>query len=134
MTTIVQRPPAGAGWAGVLRRLTDWGPAAVVFVLGIVLWEVSTRLFIEEFLLPPLSSILETLREDWRTIWSAGIFTFKEALGGFAIGSSAAILVALALARWRALGRAFMPYAIAANAIPSTLATTIAAQAVSKSK
>jgi len=118
VTTIVQRPPAGPGWSGVLRRLSDWGPAVAVFVLGIVAWEVGTRLYVEEFLLPPLSSILETLRDDWGTIWSAGIFTFKEALGGFAIGSSAAILVAVALARWRALGRAFMPYAIAANAIP----------------
>ena len=49
---------------------------------------------------------------------SAGWFTFKEALGGFVIGSGAAILVALLLARWRGLGRAIMPYAIAANAIP----------------
>ena len=34
------------------------------------------------------------------------------------IGCSAAILVALLLARFRTLGRALMPYAIAANAIP----------------
>jgi len=34
------------------------------------------------------------------------------------IGCSAAILVALLLARWRGLGRAVMPYAIAANAVP----------------
>jgi NitT/TauT family transport system permease protein len=32
--------------------------------------------------------------------------------------AAAAILLALALARWRGLGRAVMPYAIAANAIP----------------
>jgi NitT/TauT family transport system permease protein len=68
--------------------------------------------------LPPLSEILQTLWEDRGTFLSAGWFTFKEALGGFAIGSGAAILVALLLARWRGLGRAIMPYAIAANAIP----------------
>jgi NitT/TauT family transport system permease protein len=119
VSSIVQRPPAGTGWAGVLRRLSDWGPAAAVFVLGIVAWEGLTRgLGVEEFLLPPLSGILDTLREQWSTIWSAGLFTFKEALGGFVIGSSAGILVALVLARWRGVGRAFMPYAIAANAIP----------------
>jgi len=105
--------------SGTLRRLSDWGPAAAVFVLGIAAWEGFTRgLGVEEFLLPPLSSILETLRDNWGTIWSAGVFTLKEALGGFAIGSAAAILAALALARWRGLGRAVMPYAIAANAIP----------------
>jgi len=102
-----------------LRRAADWAPAAAVFVLGIVAWEGLTRgLGVEEFLLPPLSSILDTLREQWSLIWSAALFTFKEALGGFLIGSAAAVLVALLLARWRGLGRAFMPYAIAANAIP----------------
>ena len=102
-----------------LRRVADWAPAAAVFVLGIVAWEGLTRgLGVEEFLLPPLSDILQTLHDQWSLIWSAGLFTFKEALGGFLIGSAAAILVALVLARWRGLGRAFMPYAIAANAIP----------------
>jgi NitT/TauT family transport system permease protein len=119
VSSIVQRPPAGAGWAGVLRRLSDWAPAVGVFVLGIAAWEGLTRgIGVEAFLLPPLSSILETLRDQWSLIWSAGLFTFKEALGGFVIGSAAAILLALALARWRGVGRAVMPYAIAANAIP----------------
>jgi NitT/TauT family transport system permease protein len=51
-------------------------------------------------------------------LWGAGWFTFKEALGGFAIGSAAGVLAALVCARWRPLGRALMPYMIAANAIP----------------
>lgn len=101
------------------RRARDWGPALVVFLLGIALWEGYTRLGdVEAFLLPPLSDILQTLWQDRKTFWSAGWFTFKEALGGFAIGCTAAILVALLLARFRLLGRAIMPYAIAANAIP----------------
>ena len=72
----------------------------------------------ERFLLPPLSEILQTLWENRDTFVSAGWFTFKEALGGFVFGCAAAVLVALVLARWRGLGRAIMPYAIAANAIP----------------
>ena len=56
-------------------------------MLGIVAWEGLTRgLGVEEFLLPPLSDILQTLREQWSLVWSAGLFTFKEALGGFVIG------------------------------------------------
>jgi NitT/TauT family transport system permease protein len=94
-------------------------PAVVVFLLGIALWEGYTRgAGVERFLLPPLSDILRTLWEDRETFVSAGWFTFKEALGGFAIGCTAAVLVALLLARFRLLGRAVMPYAIAANAIP----------------
>ena len=66
----------------------------------------------EQFLLPPLSEILQTLWADRDVFASASWFTFKEALGGFALGSAAAILTALVLARWRGVGRAIMPYAI----------------------
>ena len=99
--------------------MREWGPALLVFALGIALWEGYTQLGdVEAFLLPPLSDILQTLWEGRDTFASAGWFTFKEAVGGFAIGSGLAILVALLLARFRLLGRAIMPYAIAANAIP----------------
>jgi NitT/TauT family transport system permease protein len=104
---------------GALRRVREWAPAVAVFLLGIALWEGYTRAGdVQSFLLPPLSDILRTLWEQRDTFLSAGWFTFKEALGGFAIGCGAAILVALLLARWRGFGRAVMPYAIAANAVP----------------
>jgi NitT/TauT family transport system permease protein len=101
------------------RRARDWIPAIAIFVLGIGLWEGVVRgANVQRFLLPPPSDILRTFWGERDTLVSAGLFTFKEALGGFAIGSTAAILVALVLARWRPLGDALMPYAIAANAVP----------------
>ena len=101
------------------RWIREWAPALLVFVLGIVLWEGGTRVFdVQRFLLPPLSDILETLWEEGDTIWRAGLFTFKEAVGGFVIGSGLAICFALILARYRRLGGALMPYMIAASAIP----------------
>jgi NitT/TauT family transport system permease protein len=97
-----------------VRKVREW-----VFALGIAAWEGGTRgLDVERFLLPPLSDILRTLWEEGDTLWSAGLFTFKEALGGFAIGCGLAILSALVLARYRRFGGALMPYMIAANAIP----------------
>ena len=111
--------PRGSMARLVGRGFRDWAPALAVFLIGIAAWEGLVRgLGIERFLLPPLSDILETLWNDRAFFWNAGWFTFKEAFGGFVIGSSAAILVALVLARWRPLGRALMPYAIAANAVP----------------
>jgi NitT/TauT family transport system permease protein len=102
-----------------VKRVREWAPAVVVFLLGIALWEGGTRgLDVERFLLPPLSDILRTLWDESDTLWSAGFFTFKEALGGFVIGCTAAVLCALVLARWKRLGGALMPYMIAANAIP----------------
>ena len=120
MTSAAPATAVAPGWAGrVLGRIRDWAPALVVFLLGIALWEGLVRaLDVQRFLLPPLSEILLTLWEHREALWSAGWFTFKEALGGFIIGSAAAVAVALVLARWRPLGRAIMPYAIAANAIP----------------
>ncbi len=115
----VQPIPRGTLGRRVGRSLGDWAPAALVFLLGIAAWEGLVRgLAVERFLLPPLSDILRTLWADRSFFIDAGLFTFKEALGGFVIGSAAGMLVALVLARWRPLGRALMPYAIAANAIP----------------
>jgi NitT/TauT family transport system permease protein len=115
----VQPVPRGGMARLVGRRLTDWIPAVVVLVAMIGLWEGVIRAFdIEAFLLPKPSAIVSTFWDTRSELWSAGWFTFQEALGGFALGSGLAILVALLLARWRALGSAFMPYAIAANAIP----------------
>ena len=118
-STVVEPVPRGSLARGVGRRARDWAPAVAVFILGILAWEGLVRgLGVERFLLPPLSDILQTFWDSRDTFVSAGWFTFKEALGGFVLGSLAGIVVALVLARWRPLGSALMPYAIAANAIP----------------
>lgn len=99
--------------------LGTWLPAIVVFAFGIAVWQwVVPGLGVESFFLPRFSDVMSTLWDDRGTMWSAGWFTFKEALGGFLVGSSLAFAFALMLARWRPLGDALMPYAIAANAVP----------------
>jgi NitT/TauT family transport system permease protein len=101
------------------RRLTDWIPAVVVLVGIIAIWEGLIRaLDVQAFLLPKPSAIATTFWDTRHELWTAGWFTFQEALGGFMLGCGLAILLALLLARWRILGTALMPYAIAANAIP----------------
>jgi NitT/TauT family transport system permease protein len=118
-STVVEPIPRGTLGSRVGRNLWDWFPAVVVFVGGIALWEGLVRgLEIQNFLLPAPSEILDAVWTERDSLWSAAWFTFEEALGGFVIGCSAAILVGLVLARWRTLSTALMPYAIAANAIP----------------
>ena len=125
-STVVEPIPRGTLGSRVGRTLWDWLPAVVVFVAAIALWEGLVRgLDIQNFLLPPPSDIAQTVcgcaggdpavRD---VLWSAAWFTFEEALGGWLIGCSAAILFALLLARWRPLVLALMPFAIAANAVP----------------
>ena len=105
--------------AAVQRRVLDWGPALAVFVLGIVLWQGLVVAFdVQDFLLPKPTEIAQTFWHERSSLWHAGIYTFKEALGGFALGSSLGILSALLFANFRWLGTAFMPFAVAANAIP----------------
>jgi NitT/TauT family transport system permease protein len=101
------------------RRVVDWAPALGVFVLGLVLWQGLVAAFdVQEFLLPKPTVIAQTFWDERSPLWHAGIYTFKEALGGFALGAGLAILTALFFAAYAPLGTAFMPFAVAANAIP----------------
>jgi NitT/TauT family transport system permease protein len=120
VSTIAQPIPRATLANRVGRRARDWIPALVVFGLGIVAWQwfFPDVLGVERFLLPRFSDVINTLWDERSTLWSAGWFTFKEALGGFVLGSGVAIVAALVLSRWRRLGGALMPYAIAASAIP----------------
>jgi NitT/TauT family transport system permease protein len=106
--------------AQIRERVREWLPAIVVFALGLVAWQwlLPDVLGVQEFLLPRLSDVLQALVEERDMLLRAAWITFKEALGGFVLGSGTAIIAALVLARWRPLGSALMPYMIAANAIP----------------
>ncbi len=99
-------------------RAGEWLPAVLVLALGIVAWEWIFSPLAGKFLLPRPSAIARSLWENRHLLWSAGWYTFKEALGGFVVGSGLAIVVALVLARFRRLGDAILPYAIALSAIP----------------
>jgi NitT/TauT family transport system permease protein len=111
--------PRGTLAGRVGRRALDWVPAVVVLVLVFVVWQESIAIFhIKRFLAPQPTDIASAFWTNRHELISAGWFTFQEALGGFAIGSGLALVMALVLARWRGLARALMPYMIAANAIP----------------
>jgi NitT/TauT family transport system permease protein len=120
MSAIAQPIPRGTLARRVGRRARDWLPAVAVFALGLLAWQwfLPDVVHVKRFLLPRFSDVMRTFWDGRDTLWSAGWFTFKEALGGFALGCALAFVLALALARWRPVGRALMPYAIAANAIP----------------
>ncbi|HXH82531.1 MAG TPA: ABC transporter permease [Candidatus Tectomicrobia bacterium] len=104
---------------GALRRLREWGPALVVLALVLVGWQLAIEAFdIQRFLLPKPLDIADTFWSERGQLWSAGVYTFSEAVYGFLLGSGAAVAAALVLARWRRVGGALLPYFVAANAIP----------------
>jgi NitT/TauT family transport system permease protein len=101
------------------HRTVEWVPALAVLVFVLVLWQGAIAVFhIQQFLLPKPTDIGRSFWDDRHTLWPAGWYTFKEALGGFVGGSLAGIVVATFVARFRLLGLAIMPIAIAANAVP----------------
>jgi NitT/TauT family transport system permease protein len=113
----VTAAPSLARRAGHQAR--EWVPPAIVLVAALGLWEGGIALFdVQQFLLPKPSAIGRGLYDNWSTLSSAGWYTFKEALVGFVAGSLIGILFATFVARFRAVGAALMPFAIAANAVP----------------
>jgi NitT/TauT family transport system permease protein len=111
--SVLIAPPPWANW------LRHYVPALLVFVVGLLLWEFTVWFFdIQSFLLPRPSVIGRTFVENFERLRHVGWFTTKEALGGFFIGCSLGILVALATARWALLNDALLPFAIIANSVP----------------
>ncbi len=109
----VDRP---SRWAEQARR---YGPSGLVFVLALVGWEAVVTIFgIQGFLLPKPSVIAVTFVHEFGVVWPAGLFTLREAVGGFVLGCVLGISVALATGRWTAVGQAVTPFAIAVNSTP----------------
>ncbi len=112
--------PIGSATPSALR---DFGgkylPALLAFLVVIVAWEGLTRaLKIETFVLPKPSEIMSSFIDTWGTVWGAGFRTLKEALGGFALGVTGAVLTSFAAARWVRFREGMLPVAIAMNAMP----------------
>jgi NitT/TauT family transport system permease protein len=102
-----------------VRQAGEWVPALVVAALVIGAWEGGIALFhVQQFLLPRPSDIVRSFWNDRHTLWPAGWYTFKEALGGFAVGSALGVAAATLVGRFKTAGTALMPIFIAANAVP----------------
>ena len=102
-----------------MKALQRTLPAIILFVAVLLLWEAMVWLLaIQRFLLPAPSVIWAAFTGNLDRLTHIGWFTTKEALGGFAIGCGAGILVALVTARWTLANETLMPFAIAANSVP----------------
>jgi NitT/TauT family transport system permease protein len=109
-------PGRSAAWGLRLRRYL---PAALVFILALVLWEWAVGAFnIQNFLLPRPSVIAATFADQARIVVPAGLFTLRESLGGFVLGCALGVLVALATARWTAMSEGLLPFAVLVNSTP----------------
>src|SRR5258706_5861727 len=120
-TTDDRRPTTSsvARWSVVRGRLSAWLPPLITFILAIGLWEWSVWAFaIPPFLLPPPSGIMEAFLAQPGYLLQIGLFTFGEALAGFAIGCTLGVLIAALCVRFRGLAEGLLPFSVASNAVP----------------
>jgi NitT/TauT family transport system permease protein len=109
-----------ARWA---RTVRFYLPAVIVFIGGLVLWELLVGFAnIQAFIFPKPTAILAALQANWGqgtyALAPSAQATLIEAVGGLAIGTVAGVAVAFATARWVSARAALLPLAVAANAIP----------------
>lgn len=110
----------------LLDRVGYYVPTVLVAMIVLGLWELLVWLFnIQQFLLPkPSAIIVELLREislassGQSILFEAVGATAWSAVGGFILGSSLGIAIALITARWTVVSEALMPFAVAANSVP----------------
>jgi len=102
-----------------MRLVREYGPAAVVLVTGLLLWEAIVYLFsIEFYLLPAPHVIVQSLRETYPFLVEAGLYTFTEAVVGFALGCGGGILAAMAATTSPGFAALVLPYAVASASVP----------------
>jgi NitT/TauT family transport system permease protein len=94
-------------------------PAVLVFIGITIAWEAIVRVFdIDSFLIPAPSLVFGTFVENSAQLFEYGLNTFREALGGFAIGCTLGIVTAMLAVRWRPLARLLVPISVASNSVP----------------
>jgi len=99
--------------------LREYGPAALVLVAGLLAWEAVVYLFsIEFYLLPAPHVIVQSLRDTYPVLVEAGLYTFTEAVVGWALGCGGGILAAMAASRSPAFAGLVLPYAVASASVP----------------
>jgi NitT/TauT family transport system permease protein len=122
---IPTRGGPGLGRAqGRIRQAAFYLPAVIVFVAGIVAWElIVAALGLRQFVLPRPSAILAALVDNWSGgrfpgLGVSALNTLIEALGGLVIGTVIGVVVAFATGRFATARGVLLPIAVAANAVP----------------
>ena len=97
------------------RRLLPLGAA----ILLLVLWEFSVLVFhIRPFIAPAPTAVAATLYEKFGLLLANLAPTATEAIAGFLIGNSAAVLLATVFVHQRTAEEAFFPIAVMVHTIP----------------
>lgn len=101
------------------RHTLSAGLTALVVGAVLAVWETGVRIAqVPPYLLPAPSLVFHTLRTGAEQYLSAALITFAQALGGLALGSGAAILLAMLMAFYPRLEAGVMSVAILIKSMP----------------
>lgn len=117
------RRKLNGGTLRVRARLRGAGayvlPPAVALVLAAVVWELWVRIGdVAEYIVPAPTAIFSDLFSDIGQFAFHGAITLGEALGGFALGATVAIIGAVVMSQSRTLERSLLPLAVLVKVTP----------------
>jgi putative hydroxymethylpyrimidine transport system permease protein len=116
------RPNVPASSSRLRRLARDYGPATVLVLLAIGLWELLIQVLgVPDYLWPAPSRIAQSFGEEGGTIASDTWVTLKEVILGFAISLAAGLAIGIALHLSGVLRRAVYPILIASQSIPTVV-------------
>jgi putative hydroxymethylpyrimidine transport system permease protein len=104
----------------------EYGPAVVLVVAGIGLWELLIRVLdVPQYLWPAPSVVAKTVASEGHLLLSATGTTVQEIIYGFLISVAGALAIATALHFSRTLRRAIYPLLIASQSVPIPVVAAI---------
>jgi ABC-type nitrate/sulfonate/bicarbonate transport system permease component len=102
------------------RLAHAYGPAVLLIVAGVGLWELLVRVLdVPDFIWPSPSLVAATLRDEAGLLADHTLVTLTEVVAGFVISIVAGIAIGVALHLWTTARRAVYPILIASQSIPT---------------
>lgn len=102
------------------RWAVNYGPAIVLVVIGIALWELLIRVLdVPHYIWPSPSLISATIRDDIGDLGHHTLVTLGEAVAGFAIAVASGLGLGVLLHVSATMRRALYPILIASQSVPT---------------
>ena len=125
-----ERSRRGRAWGDrggrALRALLALLPPAVLLIGIVALWGVlSAYGLIPSYILPSPAAIGHEVETNWHVLLKHASATTLEAISGFLIGNTVAVVVAALFTMSPALKDAFLPYALMSRAVPIVVFTPL---------
>lgn len=105
--------------AGAVAKISDKLPAIIAGIGMVVLWQLIIVVGeVKQYIAPSPTDVVEVFATQLPNLWKNFVPTFIEAVTGFIVGNSVAVLLAIWFVHSPLAERAFFPIAVFINTIP----------------